>query len=129
MGAMARLLWICIAGALGTAARYGIALWTTRTFPGPFPYGTLIVNLVGCFLIAGVTHVGLRTTWMSPTLRMTLTTGFIGGLTTYSSFNLETTRLLQERAPVGVLYFAVTILGCCATGLLGFGLARRCFGG
>lgn len=126
---MGRLLWICFAGALGTAARYGIAVWASRTFPGPFPYGTLIVNLVGCFLIAAVMYVSLQTTLISPTLRMTLTTGFLGGLTTYSSFNLEATRLLQERTPVGLLYFAITVLGCGATGLLGFALARRCFGG
>jgi CrcB protein len=126
---MARLLWICFAGALGTAARYGIGLWATRTFPGPFPYGTLIVNLVGCFFIAAVMVVSLQTTMMSPTLRMTLTTGFVGGLTTYSSFNLETTRLLQERTPVGLLYLAVTLFGCAATGLLGLALARRLVGG
>jgi CrcB protein len=126
---MSRLLCICFAGALGTAARYGIALWASRTFPGPFPYGTLIVNLVGCFLIAAVTYVSLSTTLLSPTLRLTLTTGFIGGLTTYSSFNLETTRLLQERTAVGVAYFTATVLGCAATGLLGFALARRWLGG
>jgi CrcB protein len=126
---MARLFWICFAGALGTATRYGIAVWASRTFPGPFPYGTLIVNLAGCFLIAAVMHVSLSTTLLSPTLRLTLTTGFMGGLTTYSSFNLETTRLLQERTSVGVLYFMVTVLGCVAAGLLGFALARRCFGG
>jgi CrcB protein len=126
---MARLLWICFAGALGTGVRYGIAVWASRTFPGPFPYGTLIVNLVGCFLIAAVMYVSLSTALLSPTLRLTLTTGFLGGLTTYSSFNLETTRLLQERTMVGVVYFMVTVFGCAATGLLGFALARRCFGG
>src|SRR5579884_4281142 len=122
---MARVLWICLAGALGTGARYGIGLWAGRTLGADFPYGTLIVNVAGCFLIAAVTHVALTTTLISPTLRMTLTTGFMGGLTTYSSFNLETTRLLQERTGVGVLYLTVTLLGCAASGLLGFALARR----
>jgi|SRR5579884_2205320 len=122
---MARVLWICLAGALGTGARYGIGLWAGRTLGADFPYGTLIVNLVGCFLIAAVTHVALTTTLVSPTLRLTLTTGFMGGLTTYSSFNLETTRLLQERAWLaGLVNFGITVVGCFVAGLLGLATAR-----
>ncbi len=126
---MSRFLWICFAGALGTGARYLVGLWAGRALGTTFPYGTLIVNLAGCFLIAAVTHVALSTTLVSPTLRLTLTTGFIGGLTTYSSFNLETTRLLQERAWVGgVANFAGTVAGCFVAGLLGLAVARRLVG-
>jgi fluoride ion exporter CrcB/FEX len=53
---MERFLWICLAGAAGTGARYLIALWAAQRLDSAFPYGTLLVNLVGCFAIAGVMH-------------------------------------------------------------------------
>jgi CrcB protein len=126
---MTRILLIGIAGALGTLTRYGVGLWAGRTLGTGFPFGTLIVNLVGCFLIAGITHVALSTALISPTLRLTLTTGFMGGLTTYSSFNLETTQFLQSRAwHAAVINFGVTVSGCFVAGLLGLAAARRVFG-
>jgi len=123
---MERLIWICFAGALGTGARYLIGLWAGRAFGAAFPAGTLIVNVVGCFLIALIMHVSLSTTLVSPTLRLSLTTGFMGGLTTYSSFNYETTRFLQSGAwGTALLNVALTTGMCFAAGLLGFALARR----
>jgi fluoride exporter len=77
---MERFFWICLAGALGTGARYLIALWAAQRFGSAFPYGTLIVNLVGCFAIAAVMHATLLLSW-SPTVRSAITIGFIGGLT------------------------------------------------
>ena len=94
---MERFLWICLAGAAGTGARYLVALWAAQRFGSSFPYGTLIVNLVGCFGLAAVMHAALTLSW-SPTLRSAIAIGFIGGLTTYSSFNYETSRLLEEGA-------------------------------
>jgi CrcB protein len=126
---MARFLWIGLGGAVGTWARYLTALYAARTLGTSFPYGTLIVNLVGCFLIAAVMHVALSTSHVPLTLRLTLTTGFLGGMTTYSSFNYETTKLLQERAwGTGLLNFAVTTSGCFAAGLFGLFVARRVLG-
>jgi CrcB protein len=126
---MTRLLLIGLAGALGTMTRYGVGLWAGKTLGAGFPFGTLIVNVLGCFLIACITHVALATTLVSPTLRLTLTTGFMGGLTTYSSFNLETTQLVQSRAwYAAMVNFGVTVGGCFVAGLLGFALARRVFG-
>jgi fluoride exporter len=126
---MTRVWLIALAGALGTLTRYGIGLWAGKTFGASFPFGTLIVNIVGCFLIAAITHVALSTELISPTVRLTLTTGFMGGLTTYSSFNLETTRFFQSRAwGVGFVNFGATTVGCFLAGLLGFVIARRVFG-
>jgi CrcB protein len=126
---MTRALLIALAGALGTLSRYGIGVWAGRTLGTTFPYGTLIVNLVGCFLIAAVTHTAMATALISPTMRLTLTTGFMGGLTTYSSFNLETTQLIQSRTWYLVLLnVGLTTLGCFVAGLLGFAVARRVFG-
>ncbi len=127
---MARLFWICIAGALGTGARYLIGIWAEQRLGKDFPYGTLIVNVAGCFLIGLVMHLALRTTAISPALRPILATGFLGGLTTYSSFNYDTTRLLQAGAHgTAVFYFVMTIALCFTAGLLGMGAARLVAGG
>lgn len=121
---MERLLWICLAGAAGTAARYLIAVWAAQRFGSTFPYGTLIVNLTGCFAIAAVMHAASTLAW-SPTLRAAITIGFIGGLTTYSSFNYETTRLMEEGSTTAAaLNAGLTILGAFAAGWLGIMCAR-----
>jgi CrcB protein len=126
---MARILLIFFAGGLGTLMRYGVGLLAGRTLGTTFPFGTLTVNVVGCFFIAVITQVALTTELISPTLRLTLTTGLIGGLTTYSSFNLETTQFLRDRAwYTGVVSFSATVLGCFLAGLLGLAVTRRIFG-
>ena len=126
---MERFLWICFAGALGTGVRYLVGLWAAQRFGIGFPYGTLIVNVVGCFLIAVVLQLALSVTSFPVNLRLALTTGFMGGLTTYSSFNYETTALMQSgNARTAALYFAVTVVGCIAAGLLGTVLVRRLAG-
>ena len=125
---MERLLWICLGGAAGTGARYLIALWAAQRLGSSFPHGTLIANLVGCFAIAGVMHAAAVLSW-SPTLRSAITIGVIGGLTTYSSFNYETTRLLEEGATgAAVLNALATILGAFAAGWLGLLSARLLLG-
>jgi CrcB protein len=125
---MERLFWICIAGAAGAGSRYLVAVWAAQRFGSAFPYGTLIVNIGGCFLIAVILEATLLTaSW--PTVRSALAIGFIGGLTTYSSFNYETTRLLQEGAPGAAgLNVLLTGVGGFAAGWLGLMLARQLFG-
>jgi CrcB protein len=125
---MERFLWICLAGAAGTGTRYLIALWAAQRFGSSFPHGTLIVNLLGCFGIAAVMHIALTLSW-SPTLRSAVTIGFIGGLTTYSSFNYETTRLLEEGAHGSAAMNAIaTIVGSFAAGWLGLMCAKQLLG-
>lgn len=125
---MERFFWICLGGAAGTGARYLIAVWSGQRFGSAFPYGTLIVNLTGCFVIAAVMHAALAVGW-SPTVRAAITIGFIGGLTTYSSFNYETMRLFEEGAPaMAALNLAVTILGGVVAGWLGLIVAREILG-
>ena len=125
---MTRILLIGFAGALGTISRYLIGVWAGKTLGAGFPYGTFIVNVSGCFFIAIIAHAASLQV-ISPTLRLALATGFIGGMTTYSSFNLETTQFLQNRAwYIGFLNLSLTILACFVAGLLGFALARRVLG-
>lgn len=123
---MQRFLIVCGAGALGSGARYLVALWIGAR---AFPFATLAVNLAGSFAIALVLELSIRIAGFPPNLRLALATGFLGGFTTYSSFNYESTALLQGgQALRGLMYIGATVLGCLATGLLGLTLARRLAG-
>ena len=126
---MARLLWISLGGALGTAARYLVSVWLLRALGPAFPYGTLAVNVIGSFLLGAIMQAGLDTTLLSPTTRAVLGTGVMGGFTTYSTFNYETLQYLQEGAwAMAGLNVAATLLVCLAAGALGVALARALLG-
>ena len=125
---MERLFWICLAGAAGTGSRYLIAVWAAQRFGSTFPYGTLIVNLSGCFTIAALMQASATLMWPAA-LRAALTIGFLGGLTTYSSFNYETTRLMQDGAfATAALNAVLTIAGGFVAGWLGLMFARQLLG-
>ena len=125
---MERFLWICVAGAAGTGARYLIAVWAAQRLGSAFPYGTLVVNLIGCFAIAALMHAALTLGWPATT-RAAVTIGFIGGLTTYSSFNYETMRLVEEGAPMtAALNLALTVVGGFMAGWVGLITAREILG-
>ena len=122
---MERFFWVCLAGAIGTGARYAVGLWAEGRLGSAFPYGTLIVNVVGCFLIAVVMQTAASVATFPPTLRFALATGFLGGFTTYSSFGYETTRLAQDGARGAALAnFAATTVACFLAVLLGLAAAR-----
>jgi CrcB protein len=121
-----RFLIVCGAGAAGCGVRYLVALWTAKRFGTGFPWGTLVVNIVGSFAIAFVLELSTRVANFPPNLRLALATGFLGGMTTYSSFNFETTALVTGgNAMRGLLNIGVTLIGCLLAGFLGLLLARR----
>lgn len=127
---MARLLWICLGGAVGTGARYLLSGWLLRTAGPGFPWGTLAVNVLGSFLLGLIMQVAVATDLLSPTLRLTLTTGVMGGFTTYSTFNYETLALLNQRAyGLAGLNLAGTVVGCLVAGVLGLAAGRALVGG
>ncbi|HRC88000.1 MAG TPA: CrcB family protein [Thermoanaerobaculia bacterium] len=112
---MSRLLWICLAGAAGTAARYLLSGWVLRLAGPGFPWGTVTVNVLGSFLISLILQAGLGSPGLPSTLRLALTTGFLGGFTTYSTFNYETLQLFDQ----GAWYLATwNLLGTAASCLL-----------
>jgi len=93
---MGRLALISLGGALGTAARYLLSVGLLRALGPAFPYGTLAVNVIGSFLLGVIMQAGGDTSPLSPTTRLVLGTGVMGGFTTYSAFNYETLRYVQD---------------------------------
>jgi CrcB protein len=127
---MSRLLWICLGGAVGSGARYLVSTWVLGTLGPAFPWGTLAVNAIGSFLLGALMHVGLSTDLLSPTLRLALSTGVMGGFTTYSTFNYETLQYVRDGAlRLAALNVGTTVILCLAAGLLGLAAARALFGG
>jgi len=89
------LAYVALGGALGALARYGMSGWVYDRMGESFPWGTLVVNLVGC-LVLGVAIRWLQVTALAPEVRPFLTIGLLGAFTTFSTFSYETVALLQE---------------------------------
>ena len=83
-------LLVMVGGSLGAASRYGIGLLSARLWGTSFPYGTMVVNLAGCFLIGLLFALADRSRLLTPDVRLLLITGYLGALTTFSTFSLET---------------------------------------
>jgi CrcB protein len=115
---------VCAGSALGGGARYLVYLWAVSRGFTAFPWATLIVNVVGCFCIMVVVTVAASMS-VPTNLRLFLSTGIMGGLTTYSTFDAETTRLLQDGATAtALLNIGATLIICFVAGLLGIVVAR-----
>lgn len=116
--------WVALGGGIGSALRYLVALGAVRGFGPTFPYGTWVVNIVGSFALA-VLIARLPTSSAGPGIRLALTTGAMGGFTTYSTFNHELLVLFEEgRIGAAVAYGVVTVAGALAAGLGGMWLGR-----
>jgi CrcB protein len=108
-----RLFLVVLGSGVGGGLRYLFGGWAQRAFGSSFPFGTLGVNVIGSFLITIIMHLGLNKNLLSPEVRLFLTTGIMGGLTTYSTFNYETMRYFEEGAyAMGLLNMGVTVLSC-----------------
>lgn len=91
-----RILLIAIFGAVGTLARYGLQGVVQIRAGGAFPYGTLLINLTGCFLLGLIGQFTLNRMLISPDWRVAITVGFFGGYTTFSSFGWEAAKMLED---------------------------------
>jgi CrcB protein len=126
---MDRLLAVCLGGAIGTGARYLLSEWAVATLGTAFPWGTFLVNAIGSFLVAIVVYAGVEASAISPTMRLALGTGVMGGFTTYSTFSFETMRFLESGSPaLAGLYVAATVLVCLGACMAGWAAARAMFG-
>ena len=93
---MTQALYVFIGGGIGSLLRYLISLFCTRFFGSGFPFGTMTVNLTGCFLIGFLFSLSTETRYLPPSGRIFLITGFLGGLTTFSSYGLESANLALQ---------------------------------
>ena len=90
-----RILLIALFGAIGTLARYGLQGLVQVKMGSTFPFGTLLINLTGCFLLGLIGQVTLNRVIVPAEWRMAIAVGFFGGYTTFSSFGWETAKMLE----------------------------------
>lgn len=111
------ILLVGVGGFVGSVARYLVAILFSSQVSSVFPFATLTVNIVGCFLIGILFAVSDRGDVLSPEWRILLTTGFCGGFTTFSTFSYESLRLMQdgEYLYLGAYVFVSVFVGLAAT--------------
>jgi fluoride exporter len=94
---MTEVVLVMLGGSIGALSRYTVSLLAARLFGARFPWGTLIVNLSGCFLIGLSFALAERSSsWMGSSARPFFVTGYLGALTTFSTYALETTNFLRD---------------------------------
>ena len=121
-----QLLLVLLGGGIGSAARYLTGVWITERLGAAFPWGTLVVNVVGSFLIGLIATLADERDRLGPDLRLFLVGGVLGGFTTFSAFSLETLRLLDGRQPLrAVLNVLGSVVLGFAAAALGIAVGRR----
>ena len=127
---MSEIVFLAVAGALGALSRYGLSGLVQRLSGTGFPYGTLVVNVLGSLIIGFVMQVGLNTDIIPRTLRVTITVGFLGAFTTFSTFSYETVGYLQDGAWLLAPLNIISNLGLCLLStIIGMALGRIVAGG
>jgi fluoride exporter len=116
------ILFLALAGALGTLSRYGLSGLTQRLTGAGFPFGTLTVNFLGSLIIGFIMQIGLNTDIIPRTLRLVITLGFLGAFTTFSTFSYETVRYLEDgawlMASMNILANLVLCIGATFLGMM-----------
>ena len=121
------LLLISSGAALGASARWGLGLWLNPWF-GSLAFGTLVANTLGCFLIGILTALFWQFPAFSQNAKLFLITGFLGSLTTFSSFSAEVVEnLLSGKIGAGLAVLGLHLFGCLACTLLGIFLTGLAF--
>jgi CrcB protein len=116
---------VAAGGALGSLLRYFVGQWSLRLWGPNFPWGTLIVNVAGCFVIGVFAEMIARRFNASVELRLLLVTGFLGGFTTFSAFSLDAISLFERgEAMLGGVYIAASVGLSMAAVVAGLALMR-----
>lgn len=127
---MREIIYIAVAGGVGALGRYYVTELARRLLGDDFPYGTLIVNLVGSFLIGLAMQIFLNTDLVPPSLRLAFILGFLGAFTTFSAFSYATLAYIENGA---WLMAGLNILGNVTVGIvaafIGVMLGRAIVGG
>lgn len=121
-----RITLLIVFGALGTLARYGLQGLVQARAGSSFPAGTLLVNLVGCFLLGGIAEYAMTHLSVPPEWRIGITVGFLGAFTTFSTFTFEAVRLMQDGEWWrGWAYILASVMGGMLAIVVGMRLADR----
>lgn len=119
------LLAVNIGGSVGCVARWLLALKLNSLFPN-LPIGTLLVNLIGGFIIGGAIAFFIKSPSLDPAWKLLITTGFCGGLTTFSTFSAEVVFMLQQgRVGWAATTISAHVLGSLLMTFAGYGLINR----
>jgi fluoride exporter len=107
------VLFVALGGAIGSAARYLVGGWFAARFGAAFPYGTFVVNVTGSFIVGLFLAYAQERVSLSPYWRLFFAVGFVGGYTTFSTYEYESVRLFQDGE---MLLAAVYLIGSVVTG-------------
>ena len=112
---MGAVFWIAVGGALGSVSRYGLSMLVDQRIKAEFPWGTMVCNVLGSFLIGLLAHwlVVDRHGWLPVPVRQGILVGVLGGFTTFSSFSLQTLALIREDGwPAALLNIGLSLVLC-----------------
>jgi len=111
---MANILTVGLGGFAGAVARYLLGGWVLHhTLSAKFPWSTFAVNILGCLAIGVLSGLAERLDWFTPSMRLLLLTGLLGGFTTFSAFGLETVHLLRRgELWIAASYALASVLAC-----------------
>jgi CrcB protein len=120
------IVFVALGGALGTVLRYLANVFCAERFGAGFPFATFAVNVLGSCALGFFSQILAEKSLAGVPLALVVGTGVLGGFTTYSSFNLETLRMLQQGEVARALFYAsLTFVTCLALGALGFFVGAR----
>jgi CrcB protein len=123
-----QLIYIALFGALGCLLRFFVSGWVYALIGRGLPYGTLAVNVIGSLLLGLIMEGGLRSALLPADVRMGITTGLMGGFTTFSTFSYETIRLLEDGSFLAAgANILLNVLVCILFAGLGIFLARHLY--
>lgn len=105
------IVWVAIGGALGSALRYLVNVTSGRLLGTEFPWHTLTVNVVGCFVMGMLVELMALRWSVSNDIRAFLTTGILGGFTTFSAFSLDFAVLVERKAVNTAVLYAASSIG------------------
>ena len=122
---MMNIVFVGLGGFIGASTRYLISLYASKLFTSKIPIGTLTVNILGSLIIGIVMELTLKTSLISPHMKLFLTTGFLGGLTTFSTFSYETMELIEKGELLRAIFnIALNLLLSLGGAILGRGIIK-----
>ena len=110
---MLSLLAVAVGGALGASIRFGVSQLVVNVFNAPLFWATLLVNVIGCYLMGQAYHYLHSHGSISEPLRLFVTVGLLGALTTWSTFSMETVLMIENDELTQAIMYTVVTTFCC----------------